>query len=327
MGVGSITSMNSISGMWMTTKGSVDVKSKSIENEITDLQQQMQKLSSKEELSVDEKANERKKQQREIASLNTKLQRHQKEFLRSQKKEFRMAELLSGTKPEEEKKQAFKTQTNESDEKNIDEKKANKADNNIEAEHSQEEMPASSRNTVIFKSTDGTVILKDERNQDERPGVNARQTQAKEEKEEDIAQREAKSIADNSDSRLSHKEIYRVISADASAQQTNLRETAIARMKDNITVLKGEIHQDEIRGIDTNKKQAELEKLEKKEEQARAFQFSNLGKSNGTMNPTTQAKDSGARSNPENNIFNHAPKLSTGESQTLQQQFYVSLGN
>ena len=60
MGVGRITSMNSMSGMWRTTKGSADVKSKNIQNEIKDLQQQMQKISSNEKLSVDEKANERK---------------------------------------------------------------------------------------------------------------------------------------------------------------------------------------------------------------------------------------------------------------------------
>ncbi|MDE7207201.1 MAG: hypothetical protein K2N90_08620 [Lachnospiraceae bacterium] len=61
MGVGSVTSRNSMSNVQMARARSADVKSKKIQNEITDIQQQMQKISSKEELSVDEKANERKK--------------------------------------------------------------------------------------------------------------------------------------------------------------------------------------------------------------------------------------------------------------------------
>ena len=94
MGIGSITSTNSMSVMQMTSSDLRDQKSKNIQNDITDAQQQMQKLASKEELSADEKANEKKKLQREISNLNTKLEQHQEELVRSHKIEIMLAQLL-----------------------------------------------------------------------------------------------------------------------------------------------------------------------------------------------------------------------------------------
>jgi len=57
MGIGSITSTNSMSGMQMTMTGSTESRNKSIQKEITDAQQQMRSLSSDEELSVSEQEN------------------------------------------------------------------------------------------------------------------------------------------------------------------------------------------------------------------------------------------------------------------------------
>ena len=94
MGIGSITSTNSMSVMQMTSSDLRDQKSKNIQNDITDAQQQMQKLASKEELSADEKANEKKKLQREISNLNTKLEQHQEELVRSHKREIMLALVL-----------------------------------------------------------------------------------------------------------------------------------------------------------------------------------------------------------------------------------------
>ena len=93
MGIGSITSTNSMSGMQMITAASTDPKIKNIQNEITDAKQQMQKLSSKEEISANEKASERKKFQKEISDLNTELKQHQEELRKSQKREIMLAEL------------------------------------------------------------------------------------------------------------------------------------------------------------------------------------------------------------------------------------------
>lgn len=328
MGVGRITSMNSMSGMWRTTKGSADVKSKNIQNEIKDLQQQMQKISSNEKLSVDEKANERKKQQRELSSLNTELQRHQEAFLQSQKREMRMTELQKDTKPAGKENLTVQTQTDETRQKNtfdIDKETDN-------AERFQEKMPAAApadlsaqqngkQSTVIFKSDDGTVVLKEERN--------AAQKQADEKKEERIAKETAKAIEDaqEPDTGLSQKAIHEIVSADASAQQTERREAVIAKIRNDITVLKGEMHQDEMRGFNTDKKQAELEKLERKEEQARTFSFPASGKSGGAMKAAPKANEPETRNNSEHNVLNHITNLSKKEEQASQQKFSVVLGN
>ena len=91
MGISSITSANSMSVMQMTGANSKVQKSKSIQNEITNAQQQIRKLSSQEDLSAAEKANERKKLQKEISGLNTELKQHQDELSRSQRREILMA--------------------------------------------------------------------------------------------------------------------------------------------------------------------------------------------------------------------------------------------
>lgn len=88
MGISSITSGNNMSNMHMITATSTEPKIKHVQNEITNMQQKMQKVSSKEELSINEKTDERKKLQKEISSLNIELKQHQEELLRSQKEKF-----------------------------------------------------------------------------------------------------------------------------------------------------------------------------------------------------------------------------------------------
>ena len=339
MGVGSVTSMNSMSNIWTTKTGSKDIESKKIENEITDKQQQMQKVSSKVELSADEKADERKKQQREISDLNTELKRHQEEILSSQRRELMMAELQKNQAPEDEEKTADKIQTDGTDKKGIAEKETKAIDSDASTGLSQKESSAAAstsksaqqtgyQGTVIFQNSDGTVILKDGMKQDEKRGVNADQKQTDEAKEKGVTGREAKPVDDDkdTDTGLSGTKMYEMVSADASAQQIGRRETAIAGIKSDIAVLKGEINQDERRGVDTEKKQAELEKLEKKEESARTLQFSDLGKDGGTMNAAANLKVSGIKVNTENNAVINFPDLSK-EDQESQQRFQVSFGN
>ena len=82
MGIGNIAAAGSMSVIQMPLANGKDQKSKNIQNKITDRQQQIQKLSSREELSAHEKATERKKLQKELSSLNRELIRHQEELRR-----------------------------------------------------------------------------------------------------------------------------------------------------------------------------------------------------------------------------------------------------
>lgn len=328
MSVGGITSINSMSNMQITRARSTDVKSKSIQNEIKDAQQQMRKLSSNEELSVDEKVNERKVQQKEITSLNAELKRHQEELRSSQRREMMLAKLQEDGKATEEEKTADKTSESGNAEKEI---KTTDLDRNTKT--SQEETSVDSavgtsaqqsdyQETVILKNSDGTVILKGEVESGKNSGVDADKKQTVE------AEKETKPINDDTDkdtdTGLSQKKVHRMISADASAQQMSLRETVTARNEEGIVVLKGEINQDEVRGVDTDKKQQELEKLEEKEERATTVSLSALRVENNAMNPMANIKVSGIQSKTDDNAVINFSQLSNGDAQ---QWAYVSFGN
>ncbi|MBD5499425.1 MAG: hypothetical protein HDR11_17040 [Lachnospiraceae bacterium] len=307
MGIGSITSTNSISGMQMLKSVSTDPKIKKIENEITNAKQQMQKLSPKGELSDNEKETERKKLQKEISSLNTKLLQHQDELRKSQKKEIRMEELREDQKlPKEE------TSSDKADEKALPTDK-------------QQTM---SPGTVITSNSDGTVMFKGNMNQDEKHSIDTGKKQTDETKEKDIAEKKTKNI--NSDTvtetNLSHKKIYAIVSADSSVQQASRQGAVIANTRDGIAILKGEMNQDEQRGVDTEKKQTELEKMEKKEQRAIAFQASILGEANNTMKSAAETNVTGTNDKAQVNAQNNAFRVAWGETQTAQQKFHIAFG-
>ena len=190
------------------------------------------------------------------------------------------------------------------------------------AELQKDKETADYQGTVIFKNNDGAVILKEEINQDEERGVDTDKKQTEEKKEEGIAEKETKLIDEDKDvdkdTGLSNKEIHEIVSADASAQQVSNQAAAIAKIKGGITVLKGEIKQDERHGINTDKKQAELEKLEKKEERVSEIYQ--------TKKPAANMKVSGIQNKKEDKAIINASKLFE-ENQASQQRFYVSLGN
>lgn len=312
MGIVSVTSMNSMSNRQMTMTGSTDTKSKSIENEITGVQQQLQKISTKEELSVNEKTNERKKLQKEISGLNTKLKQHQEELRKSQKRELMMTELREDKEPAKEEKSEGKIQADETS-----------LDKSAEA---KEKGQADRQGTVIAKTEDGIVLFKGKNNQDENLGINAEKKQEDEAKEQVVDEKEPKAADGDTDkdTGLSRKEMYEIVSTDASVKQTNRQETIIARIQGGIAILKSEINQDERSGADTAKKQAELEKMEQKEQRARSFSVS--GEVNNTGKSAAKAKVSGIKDTAQINIENNVIKFSQ-EDPTSPQRFYISFGN
>ncbi|MDE5597729.1 MAG: hypothetical protein K2J04_07845, partial [Lachnospiraceae bacterium] len=132
------------------------------------------------------------------------------------------------------------------------------------------------------------------------------------------------------DASLSPKKMYAMVSADSSVQQATRQGIIIAQTRDGIAILKGEMNQDEKYGIDTARKHAELEKMEKKEQRVIAFQSSILGEANNTMKSAAQTNAAGSndktRSSEKNNAFVNALKISQEETQAAQQRFHVSFG-
>lgn len=317
MGIGSVTSTNSMSGVQTITAASTDPKIKNIQNEITDAKQQMQKLSSKEDLSVNEKTDERKKLQKEISDLNTELKQHQEELSRSQKREIMLAELREDQNPTKEKATEDKIQETKDSSDQEDEKK-------LPLEGQQSE----SQGTVIARNSDGVVILTEETNPNENQGVSTEKTQTAETEEESTDETVAKpTVSDTvTDTGLNHKDMRAMVSADSSVQQANRQGSIVARTRDGIAILKGEIKLDELRGADTEKKQAELEKMEQREERATTFQFSVLGEANNAMKSAVgvSGATNAVQANADNNAYLNAMKISQENEQAAQQRFFVS---
>lgn len=318
MGIGSVTSTSSMSGMQTNMAASTDPKIKNIQNEITDAKQQMQKLSSKEDLSVNEKSDERKKLQKEISDLNTKLKQHQEELSRSQKREIMLAELREDQDPTKEDKSEDKVQAAKNSSDQEDEKKLP-----LDGQKSE------SQGTVVARNSDGVVILTEAMKPNDNRGADTEKAQTDETKEEDTAKPETKTTTSDTvtDTGLSHKDMRAMVSADSSVQQANRQGTVVAKTRDGIAVLKGEMKLDELRGADTEKKQAELEKMEQKEERATTFQFSVLGEANNAMKSSAgnvSGATNAAQTNAENNAYLNAMKISQENEQAAQQRFYVS---
>lgn len=318
MGIGSVTSTNSMSSMQMNTAASTDPKIKSIQNEIRDAKQQMQKLSSKEELSASEKADERKKLQKGISRLNTELEQHQEKLRKSQKREIMLAELQEDQGLTKEEKTEDKIQTKEASSDKTDEK-------NLSAGNQQTGRPG----TVISRNSDGVVMIKEEQDPDAKRGIDTEKTMADETKEKSLDEKEKKDTDNDSaaNASLSPKEIYAITSADSSVQQANRQGSIIAQTRDGIAILKGEIDQDEKRGANTDKKQTELEKMEEQEQRAIAFQSAILGEANNAMKSAAETNVSGIKDGTqvhvENNAFVQAMNA-LQESDPTQERFHVS---
>ena len=311
MGIGGVTSTSSMSNMQTLKAVSTDPKIKKIQNDITNAKQQMQKLSPKEELSATEKETERKKLQQEISSLNTKLKQHQDELRKSQQKEIRMAGLQEDQNLTKEEKPEDKTQT-----KGIS---LDKAD---ERALPTDKHQTASPGTVITSNSDGTVILKGKINQDEKRGVDT--------EEKGITEKEEKNKNSDTDieAGLSHKKVYAIVSSDSSVQQANRQGHIITSTRDGIAILKSEMNQDERRGVDTERKQAELEKMEKREQRAIVFQSAILGESNNTIKSAAKTNVTGmndkAQVTAKNNAFFNALRVSQEETQAAGQRFHIS---
>ena len=289
MGIGGVTSgNNSMSVMQMTPASLKDHKSKSIQNEITDVQRQIQKLSSEDELSVNEKTDERKKLQREKTSLDTELKQYQEELLRSQKREIRLAELQEKPNPE--------------DEETKDRKDGSQTSEAVSDTPEKESRPTDEKQplqpgTIITQNSDGTVILKEALQPAESDGKAVENTQAEGKptiesgasaavEKEAQAQAEEESEDTTADTAFSDKQMQAMVSSDTSMKQADRMGTLVTKTEDGIAILKGEIKQDAYRGVDTGRKEAELNDMQKQREREMGVQFALLGEAGHMMKST-----------------------------------------
>lgn len=322
MGIGGITSSTgSMSVKQVTAADLKDQKSKNIQNEITNVQQQIRQLSSAEDLPAHEIANERKKLQQEVSGLNTELRQHQDELRRSKKRELMMEELLEEKKPAEEQKTE--------DTLRPEEAAADPADSGKQpADNPQAAQPG----TVISSNSDGIVLFKESPEQNKTAGMSTEKEEANAPKEEAAAEENTKTAENDTaaDDNASAREMHARVSADVFLQQADYQGTVIARSRDGIAILKSEIKLDEDRDTDTERKQAQLEKMEKQNQRETEFQFSLLGDAGSAMKSAADPNGS-AKGRPAADAGNtfyvsglHASQEEQAE-RTGDPKFYVSI--
>lgn len=239
MGIGSVRAPESAAVRQSRSAGQdtaarqADVVSKNIQNEISEVQRQKQGLSSKQEMSAEERSQAKQEFQQELSSLNTRLRQRQAEISREQKKEARLEELSAA---------------------DGDLKKSR-----VEAEDAGK---AAAEKTAAEKMLSGSQIRE---KQDAEKSTDAKGAEEKV-NESGSVQRKAGAGREEelSDFEIPRDKMRSIVAGSFSKEQTNRRDAVIARMEGGIVILKGEIRQDEMRGDDVEKKKAELKAREAK---------------------------------------------------------------
>lgn len=249
MEINNVKAMEGASGSQNTKAQPVDSVSKNIQNEISDVQRKRQELSSKEDISVEEKQKKRQEMQQEISRLNAQLRQRQAEMRR----EKQQKELLS----EEMKKDSDKTK--EAGPKKVETK--------------EEKAAKTTKETKETKET----------------GRTERGTKEEKEKKE-------------KDAGISQMGMKEVAAADIALQQMRSRRNVISGMENDITILQGEIRQDEARGANVEEKQAALKKQEEKVQKASASQFSVLDNTYKVIVDATRANADGSKGTTAKNV-------------------------
>lgn len=236
MAIGGVKAMDSMAGWQGSAARRVDYVSKNIQNEISTVERQKQGLSSKQEMSAEEKTKKKQELQQELSSLNTKLRQRQEEVSREQKKE----DLTGGVRAADGGVAETEKGKGNADTVNAEKVKAD----GLEAEKKDIDIKG------VEKGNAGAEIQTAKKDAEDAKGAENK----KDEKPEDIG--------------MPQKDVQSIVKGDSSREQTKRREAVIARMEGGIAILKGEIRQDELRGADTEKKKAELKKQEQKVQKA-----------------------------------------------------------
>lgn len=239
MGIGGVKAMDGMAGVQKTAVRPVDITSKNIQDKISNVQRQKQGLSSKQEMSAEEKAKKRQELQQELSGLNTQLRQRQAEARREQQREVLLEEAKPADSPAADAEKGKGRAAAENEEKSKVNGRAGE-ERGINAGNPEKEAV----NKGIRAAEEET-----EKEKKKAAGVDDKDT-----KPEDIG--------------IPAGEMQALVKREAFGEQAKRREAVIARLESGIVILKGEIKQDELRGADTEKKKAELKRQEQRVQKA-----------------------------------------------------------
>lgn len=292
--IGNITSVRSVSAVQKQAVKSVDTESKSIENDISDVERQKQAFSSKQDLTVDEKMKRRQELQQELSSLKTKLRISEVEAGKESQKEALTDEQSAAKETEtagdSSAAQAVKENAAEAKEKEEAAKEeAAKTERKEALTESMKESASGSKEVKTateMKDADqakaGEAVAGTDASRIDEAAV---KSGAAKEDEKAGAEADKEKIPG-----FSKREMQSMISEDEAAERAKQQGTIVARLENDIVILKGEIKQDEDRGGDVTKKKEELKQQEERAQRAVNAQFSAIGQTNRKLQETAQDK-------------------------------------
>lgn len=296
--IGNTTSVRSVSAVQKQQKvKSVDTESKSIEDDISDVERQKQAYSSKQDLTVDEKMKRRQELQQELSSLKTKLRmseaeagkESQKEALADEQSAAKETETAGDSKATQavkekaaeakEKEKAAKEEAAKAEKKEaqIQRMKENASEGKLEKTSAQKKDADQAKAVEAVAGKTGTDGFKIE----EQAGKSG------------VAEDDEKAGAVDDKEKIpgfSKREMQSMISEDGAAKRAKQQGTIVARLENDIVILKGEIKQDEDRGGDVTKKKEELKEQEERAQRAVNAQFSAIGQTNRKLQEAAQDK-------------------------------------
>lgn len=261
MGIGSVGAIGGSAGRQETA----DPVSRNLKTKISDVEREKQGLTSKQEISAEEKTRKRQELQQDLSSLNTKLKQRQEESRRETIRKERQDQVVQGdgrtagiAESERSGTQADVTRGGRTSKNRTDAAQTGTAGSMKASRNQAGGAPADtigsgrvSQNQGNTARTDAAESIKTSRDQSDVAAAE------KDKQEKQTKRQEA------------DKEALRsVIAGEDTKEQTRRREAVIARMESGIVILKGEIKQDEMRGADVEKKKAELKKQEQKLQRA-----------------------------------------------------------
>lgn len=278
--IGKIASVRSVSAAQKPDVKTVDTASKSIQDDITAVERQKQAVSPQTDISVDEKMKRCQELQQELSSLKTKLRISESEAQRENRKEALANEERSVTEEEEaaggsRMAEAVKEDAAEKEEAAKEERKEALIEKMKENASESKEVNAA----VQKQEADQAKVKEAEAGKTGTDGFNIEERTGK-----SVAASENEKAGAEEDKEkapgFSKREMQSVISEDEAAERAKQQGIIVARIENDIVILKGEIKQDEDRGADVTKKKEELKEQEERAQWAVNAQFSAIGQTN-----------------------------------------------
>lgn len=319
MGVNGINGMERVDAGQMAMAQATDSVSKSIQNQITSVQRQMQEISAKEDISVEEKMKRRQELQKEISSLNTKLRQHEAEV----RKEQQAKTAATNNVPKNNAATGNSTTGSGATDGTIGSGATGKAAGSGAAGGTTgggatgKTTGSGAMNGTTDSSAAGSGVTNGTTDRGRADGTTGSGTA------------EDKSV----DTGMSQTGMRAMVSADSSMEHARRQGTVVSRIEGGIGILKAEIKQDAGRDIEVERKQQELARMEERARRASEAQFSILGDAHQTMKEaakteqrkTVERNTSAVDTKSTGNTFFSATNLSKEKNQNPAQRINFSI--